>query len=727
VLHELRLMTTPPRSWTSSPRREYLSSYQSRHEDQSAALRGASLAFVQAPVKSTALANAYSGTNGAMAAATLAGTRGSLPAKNKLPQPVENRGGAGPGDAPLSAAQQSFVRGQVIRGLAKTSSSSSLRVAQDESSNSSAPPSNIAATLAAARFTPQNTANASVRPSRSPDRATPHSMDAEDHLDVLPAAGSVMVARRHFMQLDQSKGGRSTSTLGGVQTASDNLPTDATSSAPAAALIDLFEHNRSNADPSVNERPLKSINVAHTTQSPRPIQPPPRSPLTAAILAAQKSMPSKKEREASGPQGSQHKTTIHTHDIQQNTPPLPSRHARHPNTKTLASSNHGLVPETPENPLKPPVSAASPELGMKETPARAASLKTTEKANVLPANLKIAPPVPRREPDDTSSTASCEPALDVRTKPAVPPPRKNRSQHSNVQTISVPPLHDFDRAPPITTPEIVEPPKGDVETYPVATQANSGTLLLPYGLRASSPGERWTDTPAERITPHLTGESFANAITASSLASSRAPSPSKSPAPPPLPKRHHHLLNKHQHQNSRTPSPTKGMRHTMRKPKSDDESQSIPIAHRKGRNLITKAPNKHHEGDRKRWRDEITDRERKRYEGVWAANKGLYTSTAEEESQLLESSAGGSWREDVSNLVVRDIWSRSRLEAAVLQEIWDLVDRRGIGRLTREEFVIGMWLIDQRLKGRKLPVKISASVWDSVRKLGSITTPGHKA
>jgi hypothetical protein len=26
-----------------------------------------------------------------------------------------------------------------------------------------------------------------------------------------------------------------------------------------------------------------------------------------------------------------------------------------------------------------------------------------------------------------------------------------------------------------------------------------------------------------------------------------------------------------------------------------------------------------------------------------------------------------------------------------------------------------MWLIDQRLKGRKLPVKVGSSVWNSVR------------
>lgn len=81
----------------------------------------------------------------------------------------------------------------------------------------------------------------------------------------------------------------------------------------------------------------------------------------------------------------------------------------------------------------------------------------------------------------------------------------------------------------------------------------------------------------------------------------------------------------------------------------------------------------------------------------------------------------------VLNLVVREIWSRSRLPAAVLEQVWDLVDQQQIGLLTKEEFVVGMWLIDQKLKGRKLPVKVPDSVWDSVRYVTGIklTTVGR--
>ena len=150
------------------------------------------------------------------------------------------------------------------------------------------------------------------------------------------------------------------------------------------------------------------------------------------------------------------------------------------------------------------------------------------------------------------------------------------------------------------------------------------------------------------------------------------------------------------------------MRTTMRQHRSSDEESPKRQSH-----LIKKTPNKHHEGDRARWRDSITERERKRYEGVWAANKGILIPEAEDQTCVL-------------NLVVRDIWSRSRLPTEVLEEIWDLVDRRVVGMLDREEFVVGMWLIDQRLKGRKLPIRVGESVWSSVRRLSGIKIPKQR-
>lgn len=130
-----------------------------------------------------------------------------------------------------------------------------------------------------------------------------------------------------------------------------------------------------------------------------------------------------------------------------------------------------------------------------------------------------------------------------------------------------------------------------------------------------------------------------------------------------------------------------------------------------------KHPNKHHEGTRKRWRDQVTDRERKRYEGVWAANKGLHLAHLQPRSASPVRFDDDPTL-DVLNLVAKEIWTRSRLPEHVLEEVWDLVDGRGVGRLRREEFVVGLWLIDQRLKGRKLPVRVSESVWGSVRGAG---------
>lgn len=170
-----------------------------------------------------------------------------------------------------------------------------------------------------------------------------------------------------------------------------------------------------------------------------------------------------------------------------------------------------------------------------------------------------------------------------------------------------------------------------------------------------------------------------------------------------------------------TPSPPKGLRQTLRDPsKSDDEGAK----RRGGRHLIRHHPHKYHEGDRKRWRQEITERERKRYEGVWAANKGLCVPPQALISRLFPRLPPSVVAADmVVHLVVRDIWSRSRLPFDTLEGIWKLVDHYGIGLLSRAEFVVGLWLIDQSLKGHKIPVKVPDSVWESVRHPPGIKMP----
>lgn len=166
----------------------------------------------------------------------------------------------------------------------------------------------------------------------------------------------------------------------------------------------------------------------------------------------------------------------------------------------------------------------------------------------------------------------------------------------------------------------------------------------------------------------------------------------------------------------------------------------------------------HQEGSRRRWRDEITSPERRRYEAVWASNRGLFLrpgfafkhpetlrrpspapsqrsaamedgeSTDEETAmlrQIQQSRApdGTPEADYVVNVVVRDLWSRSRLPPDELAEVWDLVDRKKEGVLGKQEFVVGMWLIDQRLRGRKIPARVSESVWESAMGMGMKVLP----
>ena len=252
------------------------------------------------------------------------------------------------------------------------------------------------------------------------------------------------------------------------------------------------------------------------------------------------------------------------------------------------------------------------------------------------------------------------------------------------------------------------------------------------------------------LTPQLTADSLANAMVASSLASSRAASPSRSllSVPPALPA-------------SRKPRPTAPLFHRARSsetvptmrvnslggakvglskqtfrtlPLSDEDSSGKRYENGKDhhRPWKKKHPNKHHEGDRKRWKDEITERERKRYEGLWAANKGMLFSFP----QQIHGNEQGKEMGLVHPLIVKDIWRRSKLPHHVLEEIWDLVtitaNSVGINiggnnetppprlGLDREAFVVGIWLIDQKLKGRKLPNKVGESVWGSVRGLTGV-------
>ena len=265
------------------------------------------------------------------------------------------------------------------------------------------------------------------------------------------------------------------------------------------------------------------------------------------------------------------------------------------------------------------------------------------------------------------------------------------------------------------TAENVEFPKGSIAPEP------EKDMQRPVPQRARSLSVHENVSPVPRLLDQRTGlteSALADAMVAGSLASSRAPSPHKlhqRPPPPLRPSKPRNLIQRMVDSGeSRSASPPKkGMKQTLRKPpKSDDEDEGT--LRRGRRHLVRKHHRKHHEGDRKKWRDEVTTPQRKRYEGVWASNKGIFMppdpiGSAKTTAPDRRSS------ELVLNLVVQDIWRRSRLPDDVLEEVWDLVARPGVAALGRDEFVVGMWLIDQRLRGRKLPIRVSYSVWASVR------------
>ncbi|KAK7547950.1 hypothetical protein IWX92DRAFT_377030 [Phyllosticta citricarpa] len=318
---------------------------------------------------------------------------------------------------------------------------------------------------------------------------------------------------------------------------------------------------------------------------------------------------------------------------------------------------------------------------------------------------KIAPPASLREipaeaisdsEEDTAYLSAPESKEEAKAKPILPPPRRSNLMKHAART------HSVDSTKGLSTPS-------DERTAILARSENH-TPLSTTIVRPQPTSSAFKRESAKRLEPHFTGDSLANAIVGASLATSRTSTPSTIP-PPPAPRRagnqakHHHIKPR-----SRNPSPQKRPGHllqTLRKEPSSsdvDSDSGRDMKHKKKRHFRPKHPNKHKEGSRKRWRERVTERERKRYDGVWAANRGEFLPQE--------------YQDCVHGFVVKDIWSRSRLPPHVLEVIWDLVDHQGIGVLSKEEFVVGMWVIDQALKGRKVPVKIQDSVWESVRGLG---------
>lgn len=157
--------------------------------------------------------------------------------------------------------------------------------------------------------------------------------------------------------------------------------------------------------------------------------------------------------------------------------------------------------------------------------------------------------------------------------------------------------------------------------------------------------------------------------------------------------------------------------------------------------------------------DYVSEQQRKRYEGVWVSNKGQYmnrvvtrlvgvdydkdeskkilsTKKILSEKEVSERAAMLSSKvtddnipelhgltsvkthELIHGIVVKRIWSRSKLPQETLALVWELVDYRKDGTLNKVEFIVGMWLVDQCLYGRKLPKLVDELVWASLGSIG---------
>ncbi|RYP17276.1 hypothetical protein DL766_008939 [Monosporascus sp. MC13-8B] len=533
-----------------------------------------------------------------------------------------------------------------------------------------------------------------------------------------------------------------------------DLATDADPLPSTNTLITLFENKGCDADP-VKKQVTASNDSKPAISGPKPkprSATPPRAPSPVTRPVSPPTMP------ANPP-------------VRRKPVSPPARVKQPAGEQPLTQKPRMVVEPKKRPPAPPPPRSTRSEVGGSIS-ARPVTPKRKPRASTPPrsisrANTVILSPQPRRV--SSQSILARKSSYDIlgsrsKTPPAVKPKPQHRASVHHVEQPSAPP-----KEPPPAT-ELVQQDhrpssSSSDDTFVSASSAPSPQPDSPRrpGIPPSTPDPPRSARPASRQstparsqgrppslpqrqqqqqTPDMPLSSLTNAIMAGSLANSRL-TPSKppqkaSPTPP----------------SSRRPTPR--LRQTLRQPpsKSDDEGarrHRNHHHHHRARKAFGKSnKHAHHEGQRKRWREEITARERKRYEGVWASNRGYLLDRAPDDAHPIpgrnqnrsqsqsqsqnqnqdpktphrgepsgaaepennnKHPPGGDGKDLVANVVVRDIWARSRLPFDELAEVWDLVDRHGRGALDKTEFVVGMWLIDQRLRGRKIPRKVGDSVW----------------
>jgi len=552
-------------------------------------------------------------------------------------------------------------------------------------------PSMVAATLAASRH--------STSPGKSSEK--------EESV-------SVRARRKHFQEELFQTPGRGGGGGGGLHKISPersrtNTPDPAVDSSnidDISSLKSIFEKKSSNTSrPAIHApKPVRGMGMENAS-------------LTAAILATQLSPPTCASTQSSRRGSPVHKAPNRAFPLRED-----------------AVGKLGPLDIAPVLSLPPPSRGSTVSSVSRESDRPRSLVENGKVDTLLVAALASSPKLPDRlqppqPPPSRRKEIKREPQVAVRETPYESEDVSNTDSDSGSRygtartSMSINAKVD---ASTISLPQLFAPPgPPPLPRRPSISQLTPGDGLAPKAAQMSPKTHSASTSPSRRsptrpspIPRHRTGDS----ILAASLAHSRvvSPSPRKPPAPP-APRRRRSL-----------PPPPKGLRETMRKPRTPPKE---PSPHRRKPHLV-KHPHKHSEGEGRRWRHFVTEAERKRYDGLWAANKGLLLPTSPPppppprgraaarnfEDEQHEWSSAPTYAEPLSDcvdsLIVRDIWRRSRLPDHQLAEIWELVGREGKARLSRDEFVVGTWLVDQCLKGRKLPAKVQDEVWESVRRLG---------
>ncbi|KAK3322220.1 hypothetical protein B0H66DRAFT_589991 [Apodospora peruviana] len=586
----------------------------------------------------------------------------------------------------------------------------------------------------------------------------------------------------------------------------DLHPTDTSSIPPANSLISLFESKKDDMDPVKRRGPAPLQRPGPYPKIQPPTPPRSRSPDLEPRSEVQPAAVSKKPKPATlveNPPASLSQKISPDEVEGPMVPPRVSQPRRKTCTEDNATTSAESQPVEKLKPSPPPKSISKPVLPAAErrttkitipTKLPATEVVSPQPKRVVKTPQLEAPILPLRRSSTvklTVSSARSPPAtshnIESKRSHREPHPESEDRAMRRLSQLSDSSDDSFVSASSTQSPRAASPVK-DLEYF----NANDGSSRnsptpRPPSLPAWSPSSLGGPSPSLQTvlrrptapnasSPNLALDSLTNAIVAGNLASARLANRSgaSSPGcPPPLPApRRHGVSPLHALQPQRTAdslhsnylhyhnggrkSPSRqhqnqheqrtGMLQTLRAPHTsvsdDEEARRHNHRHRK-KALGGIKKHAHQEGSRRRWRDEISARERRRYEAVWASNRGLFlkpgfafqhadnwrsspspspavaSGTDQKKSSITQVDLSRAWdgpeAEYVVNVVVRDIWSRSRLPPDELAEVWDLVDRRKQGVLGKEEFVVGMWLIDQRLRGRKIPARVSESVSASAR------------